>query len=207
MHCLNDSTPKLIHQLQKAPFPDRSKVWHKMDRLKKPLRDFLIYNGIEIDLFTRGVRRTKNSAWSRVLEQFSAYPHHDQPRDLQEKMARVARQAQKLYDEIADFQHYLDAEAGSPDKGGPNPRKAATRLLVQDLILVSASIFTKPLTVRNDRELKGRDFHGPAITYLRACLDLVQYRLVDAGFSHIASDPALKISVYTLSDWFYEFRQ
>lgn len=203
---LGSSTRTLIGQLQKAPFPDRMQVWRKVDHLNKPLRDFLSYYGIDISVVTGESQLNSASQWLFVLEKFSAHPNHDRPRDLEEKMTRVAKQAQKLYDDIADFKNYLRLEAGISDKEGPNARKAATRLFIQELVLASTSIFAKPLTIHNDREITGRDVHGPAITYLRACLDLAQQKLDQTGFMHIAKDPALRISVNTLADWFYELR-
>lgn len=201
---LEQSTERLVGQLQKAPFPDRAQVRQKVNHLKKPLRDFLSYYGMEIDLSTGRVRRNNASKWAQVLEQFAAHPYHDRPRDLEKKMVRVARRAHKLYNEVVDFEDYLNLEAGIPGRESLNSRKAATRLFIQELICASADLFIQPLTVINDRDLNGQDVHGPAITYLKGCLDLLRQRLNDAGFQHIADDHPLKISVNTLSRWFYE---
>jgi hypothetical protein len=204
---LSSSTQYLVEQLQKAPFPDRTQVRHKVDHLSKPLRDFLKYYGIDINLSTGRAHLNNTSKWFLVLQRFSAYPNHDRPRDLEEKMARVARLAHTLYDEIAEFDKYLDSEAGIPGKESLNSRKAITGVFIQAMVRASAALFTEPLTVSNDRDLQGRDVHGPAITYLQACLGLLQKRLNDAGFQHIAEDHPLKISANTLSRWFYEVHE
>jgi len=202
---LNDSAQMLANELQKSPFPDRAKVRQRVESLRKPLRDFIKYYGLEISTLTGKVSKIEHSKWGNIIDSFSAYPHHTKPAEIEGRMKKLAAQAHRLYNSIEDFQKYLEYNAGGAGMTGLKARKTATKLFIQELVSVAPKIFDAPLTISNASEVKGTEVRGTALTYLSASMEAIRQKLLDENLEHLANDPALRIPITTLYDWFYEF--
>lgn len=196
----------MIAQLDRAPIPKSADARQNAASIRGRLRRVTDALGCHIRL-SGDITISEPHAWPQAIEQISNYLPGRARKDIDGRLRKMAQDINWLNRELSELTLVLTGHPRVPrSSSDSNTRKAATRMLVTELVQAADDLFAYPLTVINNTAARGGEVGGPAVVYLAETLLLVRDSLRDSGQTRLSEDPALKISRSTLAGWFHEMR-
>jgi hypothetical protein len=183
---LNRQIPILIAQLDRAPIPKSADTRQNAASIRGRLRRVTDALGCDITL-SGEITISESHAWPQAIEQISNYLPGRTRKDIDGRLRKMAQDISWLNQELSELTLVLTGHPGVPrSSSNSNTRKAATRMLVTELVHAADDLFGVPLTVINNTAARGGEVRGPAVVYLAETLLLVRETLRDSGQTRLS---------------------